>query len=172
MGKINEAAIVANLADSEFINVVLSDGTLGKIKKVNLIPYTGSEQTSKRWINEGWHRILIGGTNNLVNSAIVNIANSYGSVRQSYSCFYLGGGGYENRMVSKIGGDGTIFPKVRLLYKSSTSSIFYVDILYNTSTNNYVMIAISNALGIHLSDMNDTIVDIPEGYSVQEFELK
>ena len=37
MGKINETTVVAQLTDNEYISVVLSDGTLGRIKKADLI---------------------------------------------------------------------------------------------------------------------------------------
>jgi hypothetical protein len=38
MGRINEATTVVNLENDEFINIVLSDGTNGKIKKADLFP--------------------------------------------------------------------------------------------------------------------------------------
>jgi len=174
MGKINETISVSQLDDNEYISVVLSDGTLGKIRKVDLIPYTGSEYKSERWIERGWHRIIVGLNNNLANSAILNIANDYGSVTQSFSCFYISGGGYSRRMVAKIGGDGTIFPKVRFVYKKSSSTVVYIDIMYNTVisvNNNTVRIALSSALGLHLTTLSDTIAEIPEGYIVEEFEL-
>ena len=154
---------------------MLSDGTLGKIRKKDLMPYSGSEYRFSRWIEKGWHRIIIGQNNNLANSGIINIANDYGSISQSFSCFYIGGGGYSRRIVSKIGGDGTTFPKVRFVYKSSTSEVSYIDIFYNntvSANDNNVRIALSSALGLHLTSLIDTIAVIPEGYSVQEFELK
>ena len=38
MGKINEVMSVSHLGDDDFINVILADGTIGKIMKTDLLP--------------------------------------------------------------------------------------------------------------------------------------
>ena len=42
MKKLNEATTIANLENDEYVSVVLSDGTLGKIRKTDLLPIVSS----------------------------------------------------------------------------------------------------------------------------------
>lgn len=74
MGKINETTTVANLANSDYISVVLADGTLCKIKKANLaeaIRSVMSEATSNK--------------NGLLNMSQISDSGSFSTGIISYS---------------------------------------------------------------------------------------
>ena len=44
MEKLNERTVVAQLADNEYVSIVLADGTLGRIKKADLIKVATNEK--------------------------------------------------------------------------------------------------------------------------------
>ncbi|MCD8030028.1 MAG: hypothetical protein LUF85_04155 [Bacteroides sp.] len=169
--KLNEVQPVNSLKDSEYILVTMEDGSIGRIKKSELMPFNGCEHKSFTWVDQGWYRIAYSIHTARMNAAIFNIGNTYNTSKPLNSCFYLAGSGYELRIVNKIGQIGDLFNKVRFVYKEIPNTDLYIDIYYNSSRNNNIWCSISNSLNLRLITPFIVNEESLNGYLIEEFEL-
>lgn len=170
--KLNEVQIVEHLSNSEFISVIMNDGSIGRIRKDKLLGTINHAFAITSWETKGWHRIAIcTASNATISSAVVSVGNTYSSIPTNSSCFYYSGSGYGGRVVSMIGKVGTIFNKVRVIYKESTSDTLYIDVHYNFDKRNNVFLSASTIINLEFTFQGDDLAIIPAGFSVQEFDL-
>lgn len=170
MAKLNEVQIIEHLKDAESLLVVCEDGSICRINKNKLIRTTGSEAISSIFKDIGWHRVCIGISNVNMTSAILNVGNNFYSSNPGCACLYFAGSGYSTRKVKVIEKIGTMFPKMRFIYKPSNGNI-YIDIYYAVSATNNVYFSISSALNVVFDEVRYIGDAIPDGYSVEEFIL-
>ena len=169
--KINEATIVEQLNDNDYVLIAMGNGSLGRIKKTNLLGVASHDYKLGEWRTAGWHRIAThNGSVAIPSHAIFSIANTYGEDGPHQSTFLYSGSGYAQRLVSAIGINGKNFNKVRVVYKSGQEYALYIDVFYNAAGGNSIHLSACNMMNLKLT-VEDTIATIPEGYSVQEFDL-
>lgn len=170
--KINETQVVEQLSASEYIIVVLADGSLGRIRKDKIVPNVGCYYLNTNWETKGWHRIAINrGSSSMYSSAIINIGNSYYNNAPNFACFFIGCSGYSDKILNSIGKSGALFSKVRVSAKAAPGENIYIDVYYNNTTRNGIYIAMSSCIGLTPYAIDDSIATVPEGYSFQEFDL-
>ncbi|MCD8043445.1 MAG: hypothetical protein LUH10_10335 [Tannerellaceae bacterium] len=170
--KLNEVSIITELGNNDYIPVILSDGSIGRILKSKLLLFTGAETSIVKTAELGWYRIATCSMNAYISSGIFNIGNIFNNSVSGSVCFYLSGSGYGNRSVNIIGkNEPSLISKVRFIYKKSTAEPLFVDIYYKTSSRNDVNVSLSSALNIRLQTPQAVSEEIPSDYSIEEFVL-
>jgi len=171
MGDIKESAL--NQSSSyEWIRGLDANNNSVRVKKSDLlasIPFSGSETKNGVGNKIGWIRIAVGGHNNTISGGIINIGNHYNNSVPTSVCFYFSGSGYATRNVVTIAKSGGIFTKARILYVATPYKVLYLDIYYNTSASNDLIVSLSSSMQTRLCDLEYVDATLPDGYSVQEF---
>lgn len=128
---------------------------------------------SKLWTNPGWRRILIGNVGGILNAGIISIVQNFNESNGGGVIFAFIGSGYITPNINVLCKAGSGFSKIRVLTKTSTNAAsLLIDVYYTKTNSNGIVCSLGNTItGAALTDLSDTIADIPEGFAATEFEI-
>lgn len=127
----------------------------------------------KLWTNPGWRRILIGNIGGILNAGIISIVQNFNESNGGGVIFAFLGSGYITPNINVLCKAGNGFSKIRVLTKTSTNATsLLIDVYYTKTNSNGIVCSLGNTItGAALTDLSDTIADIPEGFTATEFEI-
>ena len=121
-----------------------------------------------------WYRIAIGTASNDINSALLNIANSYWNIVPYSQLLYISYSGYSDIIVNQIAKQGVVIDKIRILAKADPSTKSMIDVHikeYRENTVTGIRLSYACNMGITFQ-LPEEIPDTPEeGYTSKEFVL-
>lgn len=125
------------------------------------------------WTNPGWHRILIGKNGGILSAGVISIVQNYNLDNGGGVIFAFIGSGYIRPNINVLCKAGGGFSKIRVLTKPTPNDTsLLIDVYYIRDKSNDINCSLSNSIaGITLTDLSNTIVDIPEGFTATEFEI-
>lgn len=167
-----------NVSNVTHVVGIGTDKTAGVFEKNSLakdILSTASIYYSapKLWTNPGWRRILIGNIGGILNAGIISIVQNFNESNGGGVIFAFLGSGHITPNINVLCKAGSGFSKIRVLTKTSTKApALLIDVYYTKTNSNGIACSLGNTItGAALTDLSDTIADIPEGFTAKEFEI-
>lgn len=166
-----------NVSNVTHVVGIDTDKTAGLFEKNSLakdILSTASIYNAfNHWNNPGWYRILIGKNSGFLSAGVISIVQDFNHENGGGAIFAFIGSGYISPNINVLCKTGSGFSKIRILTKHTTSDAsLLIDVYYIRETLNGINCSLSNSIaGITLTDLSNTIVDIPEGFTATEFEI-
>ena len=166
-----------NVSNVTHVVGIGTDKTAGLFEKNSLakdILSTASiYKAFNHWTNLGWHRILIGKNGGFISAGVISITQDFNYHNGGGVIFAFIGSGYITPNINVLCKAGSGFSKIRILTKPTPNDTsLLIDVYYIRETSNDVNCSLSNSIaGITLTDLSNSIVDIPEGFTATEFEI-
>ena len=168
------------LATAESVNHLIGlTGNKGrKITPLNLINSVRNSEgiiRDTRKITCGkWYRIAIGIASNDINSALLNIGNSYWNIEPYSQLLYISYSGYSDIIVNQIAKQNVVIDKIRILAKKDSLTKSMIDVhIKEYKENTVTCLRLSYACNCGITfQLPEEIPDTPEeGYTSKEFVL-